>query len=140
MSFLIKIVLALIINTVLLNAQSQEEFTISVTVNNIESNEGSVFLALYNGEETFLKTHFKGGKSEIKNKKCQITFKDIPQGIYAISVFHDENNNGKMDTNFMGIPKEDYGCSNNAKGFMGPPEWKDAKFELKNNKTINIKL
>jgi uncharacterized protein (DUF2141 family) len=46
-----------------------------------------------------------------------------------------------MDTNFLGIPKEDYGCSNNARGFMGPPKWKDAKFQI-NNKSIiqHIKL
>ena len=52
-----------------------------------------------------------------------------------------ENGNNKMDSNFLGIPKEDYACSNNAKGFMGPPKWEDAKFEVK-NETINqtIKL
>lgn len=40
----------------------------------------------------------------------------------------------------MGIPKEDYGCSNEASGFMGPPKWNDAKFELKENKVITITL
>lgn len=45
-----------------------------------------------------------------------------------------------MDTNFFGIPKEDYGCSNNARGFMGPPKYDDAKFQLSENKTIEIKI
>ena len=46
-----------------------------------------------------------------------------------------------MDTNFLGIPKEDYGCSNNARGTLGPPKWKDAKFELKGqDKVITISL
>ena len=45
-----------------------------------------------------------------------------------------------MDTNLFGIPKEDYGCSNNARGFMGPPKYNDAKFQLTGNKTIDIKI
>jgi uncharacterized protein (DUF2141 family) len=53
---------------------------------------------------------------------------------------HDENDNKKMDTNFIGIPKEDFGCSNNATGFMGPPKYEDAKFMLEENKTIDIKI
>ena len=69
-----------------------------------------------------------------------MTFENIPEGTYAVSIFHDENNNDKLDSNFIGIPKEDYGCSNNAKGFMGPPKWKDAKFELNSDKTITITL
>ena len=88
----------------------------------------------------FLKDRFKDAIGEIDEEKSTITFTDIPEGTYAISFIHDENDNGKMDTNFMGIPKEDYGCSNNAKGFMGPPKWKDAKFELKSDKTIDITL
>ena len=67
--------------------------------------------------------------------------KNVPDGTYAVSFVHDKNSNGKMDKNFMGIPKEDYGCSNNAKGFMGPPKWEDAKFELKGaDKSITISL
>ena len=70
-----------------------------------------------------------------------MTFKDIPVGIYAVSVFHDENDNGKLDTNSFGIPNEQFGCSNNAKGFMGPSKWKNAKFELKDkDQNLIIKL
>ena len=75
------------------------------------------------------------------DKKAIITLKDTPVGVYAVSAFHDINDNKKMDTNFLGIPKEPTGMSNNAKGFMGPPKYKDAKFKvLKDIKlTINIK-
>ncbi len=74
------------------------------------------------------------------DKKAIVTFKNIPKGEYAVSFVHDENDNKKMDTNFFGIPKEDYGCSNNARGFMGPPKYEDAKFQLIENKTIDIKI
>jgi len=140
MNVLVKIVTSLIIGVLIYQSQVQENFSIEVTVEDVANNDGKIFLALYNSETNFLEKSYKGTKSEIMNNSSTITFEDIPSGVYAISVFHDENDNGKMDTNFMGIPKEDYGCSNDASGFMGPPKWKDAKFELKTDKTITITL
>jgi len=55
-------------------------------------------------------------------------FRGIPEGTYGLSAFHDKNDNGKLDTNFVGMPIEDYCASNNARGFMGPPSFNDAKF------------
>ncbi|HEY3500081.1 MAG TPA: DUF2141 domain-containing protein [Polyangiaceae bacterium] len=55
-------------------------------------------------------------------------FRGIPKGTYGLSAFHDKNDNGKLDTNFFGMPTEDYCASNNARGFMGPPSFEDAKF------------
>ncbi|MEI9953062.1 MAG: DUF2141 domain-containing protein [Pseudomonadota bacterium] len=55
-------------------------------------------------------------------------FEKIPPGVYALSAFHDQNSNGKLDTNLLSIPSEDYGASNNARGTFGPPSFEDAKF------------
>lgn len=140
MNTLVKIISVLIISLVISTLQAQENYSITVTVNDIDNNDGKIFLALYDSEANFLDKAFKGTKSTINNKQCTVTFENIPSGVYAVSIFHDENDNGKMDTNFMGIPKEDYGCSNDASGFMGPPKWNDAKFELKNNMSITITL
>jgi uncharacterized protein (DUF2141 family) len=115
----------------LLNAQILSGQDITVKVNNLDSNKGKVFVSIYNSEASFLGKGFKGTISTIENNSCEVTFKNIPKGICAISFFHDENENDKMDSNFLGIPKEDYGCSNNARGFIGPPKWEDAKFEVK---------
>ena len=106
----------------------------------MQSDKGNLFVALYNTENTFLKKPFKGEIVVIKNKKSIVIFKNLPKGVYAISSFHDENDNKKMDTNFFRIPKEPLGISNNVKGFMGPPKYKDAKFNLDSNKTISIKV
>ena len=119
---------------------AQENHTITVTVVGADNNNGKMFIALYNSETAFLKENYKGTISDIEHKRSTVSFEGIPEGIYAVSVFHDENDNGKMDTNFMHIPKEDYGCSNGATGFMGPPKWKDAKFEIKADKAIEITL
>ncbi|MGB1231470.1 MAG: DUF2141 domain-containing protein [Winogradskyella sp.] len=140
MNVLVKIVVALIISGVSFQTKAQENYSITVTVENVSSNDGQLFLALYNSETDFLETIFKGAKSAIAHHSCTVTFNKIPKGTYAVSIFHDENSNGKLDTNFFGIPNEDYGCSNNARGFMGPPKWKDAKFLLNTNKTLLITL
>jgi uncharacterized protein (DUF2141 family) len=55
---------------------------------------------------------------------------DVPTGRYAISVLHDENDNQKMDRNFIGIPKEGYGFSRDAKVVAGPPSFDDAAFDV----------
>ena len=101
------------------NAQ-EETFQITVFISGLDSNEGQVLIALHNEKAQFLKTDFKNAITKITDKKVTYTFKEIPKGEYAIAVFHDKNSNKKMDVNFFGIPKEAYGCSNNAKGVYGP--------------------
>jgi uncharacterized protein (DUF2141 family) len=72
---------------------------------------------------------------------AQVVFSDVPQGIYAVSVFHDENLNGKLDKNFVGIPKEGYGASNNPEKKRRAPTFDEAKFSLNTTEqTIEIKL
>jgi len=121
-------------------AQEKEAHTITVTITGMKSDKGAVFVALYDSEKDFLEKGFKGAIVKITAKKATAIFKDIENGVYAISVFHDENDNKKLDTNFFGIPKEPIGTSNDAKGFMGPPKFKDAKFSLTKDITIPIKL
>ena len=124
-----------------INAQEEKE-TVNLTVefSGMKSDKGNLFVALYNNEVSFLKTGFRGEIVKVENKKSIVIFKNIPKGIYAISSFHDANDNKKMDTNFFGIPKEPIGMSNDATGFMGPPKYKDAKFNLESDKTITIKV
>ena len=121
------------------NAQ-QETFSLTVNVAGLGSDNGTLLIGIYNTKESFLKKPLKSDIIKIMDKKAIVTFKNIPKGEYAVSFVHDKNDNKKMDTNFFGIPKEDYGCSNNATGFMGPPKYEDAKFQLTENKTIDIKI
>jgi uncharacterized protein (DUF2141 family) len=123
--------------------QAQEEtFDLKVEITGMDTDKGKVFLALYNSEATFLKKSedTKGANAIVKDKRAIAIFKGLKKGEYAISLFHDENDNNKMDTKIFGIPKEPYGFSNDAKGFMGPPKFKDAKFIVDSNKTITIKV
>lgn len=133
--------LIILITALLSFKGNTQETTIEVNISDFETNEGKVYVALYNSEETFLKEYTVGLIGEITNLKSTVTFEGIENGIYAISVFQDKNSNGVLDTNFMGIPSEPTGTSNNAKGYFGPPKFEDAKFEVKEEKIqLNINL
>lgn len=119
---------------------SAQNVKLTVSVSGLKNNAGIIKVGLYNSEGTFLKTAYKSLASEIKNNEATVTFDNLPTGEYAISTYHDENNNGQLDKNMMGIPSEDYAASNNAKGFMGPPSYKDAKFVIDKNSKIKIVL
>jgi uncharacterized protein (DUF2141 family) len=129
-----------IITLFICSLMSAQNVNLTVSVSGLKNNTGVVKVGLYNSDETFLKTTYKSVVSEIKNNEATVTFVGIPAGEYAISTYHDENNNGKLDRNAMGIPSEDYAASNNAKGFMGPPAYKDAKFVIGKDSKIAIIL
>lgn len=98
----------------------------------MSSNKGNVVVALCNSDANYKnhKSPFIGKQIPINNNTAIIEFEDLPFGEYAIKAFHDEDANDDLNTNFLGIPVEDYGFSNNARGMFGPPSWESAKFEL----------
>ncbi|WP_109434560.1 DUF2141 domain-containing protein [Aquimarina sp. AU119] len=124
------LIVALLISNFFTNAQENiNGITITVTVPNVTSSEGEVLFGLYD-ENTFMKAApIKGEKSIITDGVAKITFTNVPAGVYAISCFHDINGNNRMDFEPNGIPKENYGVSNNSMSY-GPPMWGEAKFEV----------
>jgi len=72
--------------------------------------------------------------------QARIDIADLPPGRYAVSVYQDVNGNHKLDHNFLEIPKEPVGVSNNPKTHMGPPNFAESSFELSADKTISIVL
>ncbi len=121
--------LALLLITTFVHSQ-EEGTSIEVKIENISNVDGQLLIGLYDAEVNWLKKTKMSVIGKIEDGKSEVAFKNVPPGIYAISLFHDENNNGKLDTNFLGIPKEDTGSSNNAPANFGPPKWDDAKFEV----------
>ena len=114
-----------------------------LNITGFENNEGSVRIALANSKEDYQTDDeaFRAVIISISEKKAKQIFEDLPFGIYAIKTFHDENENGELDTNFLGIPSENYGFSNNAKGSFGPASWEDAKFSFdKDSMIIEINI
>jgi uncharacterized protein (DUF2141 family) len=96
---------------------------------------GQVVCALFKRNQWLEKTDFPAF-ARIENGRAVCVFRDVPKGLYAISAFHDENGNQKLDTNFLGIPKESWCTSRNARAFMGPPDFDDAKFQYGGGKLV----
>lgn len=113
---------------------------IRVVITGFDSDEGKAAIALSNSAETFLTRNVvKGVTVAITGGQAEYVFEDLPFGTYAVAVYHDENDNGEMDKNFLGIPTEDYGFSNNARGTFGPPGFDQAKFQLESSEiTVEI--
>ena len=130
--------LSLLISGTILQAQNSVE----VSITDFDSNDGTIYISIYDSEKNFLDKGFISKKSKINNQTADFSFTDLPEGEYAISCYHDEDDNGKMNMIMGMIPLEDYGTSNNAKGRFGPPKWEDAKFKVSNGEIVklNIKL
>ena len=117
--------------------------TIVVKVSGIENNKGVVRIGLYNSKASFpiySKAMFENSFKQANKSGITYTFKNIPVGTYAIAVFHDENENQKMDKNFLGVPKENYGFSKNVYGTFGPPNFEEVSFKVTNKKVINLTI
>lgn len=117
---------------------AQEGVTITVSIDNVTSDKGTVGFALHS-KDTFMKAApIQATDAVIKNGKVVITFKNVASGEYAILASHDVNENGKMDFRANGMPLESYGASNNTMNF-GPPQFEDAKFTVA-NEDLEIKI
>jgi len=124
-----------------INSDKEKNYHVNVIINNIVSNKGKIYFALYDSKESFnQKKPVKSIVSEINNGISKVSFDNLNPNIYAIVCFHDANNNGKLDFETNGIPIEDYGVSNNIMNF-GPPQFIDARFELSDKDlTFEIKF
>ena len=128
----------------ILYATNHSLYQLTVTTTKLHSNNGVVQFALYNKEGTIpdkTQTHyFKKIRVKITDKKATATFKDLPKGRYALSVYHDENNNGKIDKGML-LPTEGVGLSNfTSIDLFHLPDFKSASFKLDKDKTVPIHL
>jgi uncharacterized protein (DUF2141 family) len=92
------------------------------------NSKGVVRCGLFN-RDGWLKDAFRASITKINDREALCVFHKVPKGVYGISAYHDENSNDKLDTNFVGMPTEDYCASRNARGTFGPPSFEDAKFK-----------
>ncbi|WP_075793048.1 DUF2141 domain-containing protein [Massilia putida] len=101
-----------------------------IHVDNVKSGTGQVLVALYDNADAFLKRPARATKVRADKTGTTLVFHDVAPGDYGFSVFHDVNDNGRMDTNPIGIPTEPTAFSNNARGRMGPPAFDAAKLAV----------
>ena len=127
------IILSMTLMSLLFAWQESEKLgNLTVIIDGIENNDGKILIALNNSKEDYETKGqaFRGVTVDITNQKALFTFENICYGVYAIKTFHDENTDGELDSNFLGMPTENYGFSNDARGSFGPANWEDAKFNF----------
>jgi uncharacterized protein (DUF2141 family) len=114
---------------------------LTVEVRGVASDTGNVMFALFAKTDVWLRRPSLSQQQPAKKGEVRLTFKDLPDGEYAISLYVDENGNGKMDSNAIGIPIEPFAFSNDVMGNYGPPTFEQAKFVVgKDAKSIVINL
>ena len=117
-------------------AQSDRQGSIVIKVTGLRSEKGQVRIAVFNSSDKWLgEEPVYSSTINVDGHSVAWKFNDVPHGEYGIAVFHDENKNGKMDKNLLGIPLEPYGFSNNVRVTFGPPKWENSKFVVKGSTT-----
>lgn len=109
-----------------------ETATLKISMSGFNNEKGSARIALCNSKEDYKKKDgwFRSAVAPIEGGKAEGTFANLPFGSYAVKAYHDENDNGRLDTNIFGTPKEQYGFSNNARATFGPPSFEEARFTI----------
>jgi uncharacterized protein (DUF2141 family) len=116
---------------------------VRVSVTGFRNERGKVFIALWRGEKDFPGTPPAGSPTasvSIVKGLAQASFADVKPGVFAVTVFHDEDGNGKMKKSFIGIPKEGIGFSRDGRGRFGPPGWDDCKLTLDPGEIEQVKI
>ena len=130
--------LILMLLPVLAEPELQVEFT------NLNAAKGNLYIALYDQADAFMQIDRVRSQKIVpvtQKGTLKISLGNFPPGKYALSCFHDLNGNGKLDTNWLGIPSEPYGFSNNARPQFRAPKWAEAAFDLSGaGGTISVKV
>ncbi|NVN16855.1 DUF2141 domain-containing protein [Muricauda sp. HICW] len=116
--------------------------TLSVQVNNVPSGHGSVKVAIYDSDDSFLSFDqvLRSDSVNADMGSVVLHISDLPAGEYALAIFHDENDNGKLDTNWLGIPREKVAFSKAKMKTFGPPKFKECSFKMSSDHEIHIDL
>ncbi|MCC6965217.1 MAG: DUF2141 domain-containing protein [Nitrospira sp.] len=125
--------------------QNQRGGPLTIQVNGLISRQGQLIVNIFSTEDGFPASRERAHRSLVEpisdQRTSTVTIADLSPGKYAVAVLHDQNVNGQLDTNFLGIPKEPTGTSRNVKGHFGPPKFQDAVFTLTSEAlTITITL
>lgn len=140
------VVLSLLIIGTLISNMKKDFYSLTVKTAGLENSEGTIVFALYNIDGSIpdqkFKKYYRKEKTQIVGIKGEFTFYKLPQGVYAVTVLHDENNNGKIDQKFMlPIPDEGVGFSNyDDFGLSNRPNFKNASFSLNEDRTVVIQV
>jgi uncharacterized protein (DUF2141 family) len=118
------------------------QVSLTVTIPNVQNDEGHIQIGVYNKKETFPKEdkQFKVIIEKTTSPEFTYTIHHLAPGDYALALMHDENSDGKCNLNILGIPKEGYGFSNNVRARFSAPSFDAAKISVTKDTVIIINL
>lgn len=120
-------------------ASAVGESTVDINVGTFRNTKGWLGCRLYSSPTGFPRDPTpREQRIAIPGGIARCTFTNVPAGTYAVAVMHDENGNGKLDSNFLGIPTEGYGVSNNHTHAMSAPTWDESKFDVKAGQDVRL--
>jgi uncharacterized protein (DUF2141 family) len=140
------VILSMLVFYTVISNNNTDSYALTIKTENLKNSEGTMVFALYNKDGSIpdqkFKKYFRKRHTTIVHKKAEITFNNLPKGIYAVTILHDENNNGKIDTKFMlPLPDEGIGFSNyDDFGLSNRPNFKNANFNLDKDTIIEVKV
>lgn len=132
----------LFLNLLLMPLMMFSQNKLSVDVKGVKSNNGSVLVAVYDSSDSFLDSDkmYSGGSSKAQQGNTLVIIEDLPDGEYALAIFHDEDGDDELDTNWIGIPKEPICFSIGKMKTFGPPKYSECSFKVDGNKEIQVSL
>lgn len=115
---------------------------LTVEIGGVQSSKGNINIAVFNKHDGFLKFEraFFSDSTLATTGETEIFIDNLPNGEYALAVFHDLNGNNQLDTNWLGIPKEPFAFSEARMKTFGPPSFKECAFQVSSDKAIKVRL
>ena len=128
--------------SILTGFASNQNPQLSIRIENIETLKGDIRIGVFDTSDKFLKQGYtvKNYKIAVENAIETIIIDDLPKGEYAFLLYHDKNADGKMNRNFLGIPKEPFAFSNNVKPQFAKPTFEECMFVLEDDLVLQVKL
>lgn len=114
--------------------------TLEVTITGFREMRGEVMVGLTTQPGDFPKEVSRGKVCDVSGEVVTVTFHGLSAGVYAISVFHDSNRNGELDSSWLGVPKEGFAFGNNAMGVFGPPAFEKASVGIHGDTVVRQAL
>ena len=134
-----KLYFFLVLCFILVQASAQNR--VLTRIANFKNDKGVCRACIFNSASSFANSKpLQCLQATPSGKTAELVFENISDGEYAIFVFHDANSNGAMDKNWLGIPKEGYGASQNQLPFAGAPRFESNKFLIRNNASLNLSI
>ncbi|MGE5324053.1 MAG: DUF2141 domain-containing protein [Actinomycetota bacterium] len=118
-------------------------FTLTIQVENVNKDDGNIGVLVFNSPHGWPENRFVALKDIVVPAHpgtVMVTVPGLPAGEYAVAIAHDVNKNHKVDKNFFGVPKEQWGMSNNPHALIKAPSFNTAKFALAADMAIHVRM